>query len=81
MPFPYTFPLNFLTDNKVGDSMCADSFVFGRHDLAIEDTDGDMMGLMCAKDKGVPLYEEHDSKYLSDQYYTNTPNRSTSFFP
>ncbi len=54
----------------------ADSFVFGRHDLGIEDTDGSILGLMCAKDKGVPLYEEHDSKYLSDQYYTNTPDQT-----
>ena len=47
----------------------ADTYVFDKHDIAINDPVSDkLIGMMLVQEKGVPLYEEYEDEYLVAQY-------------
>src|SRR3990167_10889689 len=46
------------------------TYVKGRHDLGVTNTDGIIVGMMLAERSGVPLWSEFDDEYLASQFFT-----------
>lgn len=59
----------------------ASTYVKSKHDIAIQNvgTAGagtDVIGMMLAQDRGVPIYRELDGRHLADQFFTGIPDQT-----